>query len=890
MSNNKFLIKEIKITNFRGFCGEYSFPIFRDEDEGRRLVLITGPNGYGKSSLLDAIEWCLTGSIKRVVNYCNSKKSDLSSIKSQEGLLRNINCSNSEPVKVELIGKFGEKKVSIIRLYNDRNDYGVGLNGNGSSLSIKIDDKIILEDSNDPKSINNIEFIQYPITDYFYERFVCSFEKAIEIYEKGRADLYDMFSLFLGGTDNIELAEKNLKGYLLNENKKATKDNKVIGLIEQVDTVISDMEEISEKKNKELEELNNQLKKVKENLNEEYQITEYIKKYSGNLIFKGELTALEIDKIEDIKQKKEVILYQRNVLNDISIIFDRQKAYKNACSLIKGLKAKSELEYFTNNFYNPFNERIKEVEKAQNKNEELLIKQRNEYQKSKIDISKIGTDYDNDIKTISEKIEIYYSNKEKESKFQQLDDLKKEVNEYHNIRKELALYSNVSNSTKALRALVDNISGFKEYRDNSTTKECPLCGSKEMFGNDSIELARIAIKELGEIDKKRAELQKDFNYLSDTIKNAIFNFANDINKHIDSRISLISEELEAIKNTIDIRNLCGRYNLNFDDINIEILNKKLEEMNNYYNQVGNIDKLQASFLESISDSSGCLKDIFDKGNSVTKEHFIGWVDQNKIDSLQSFIKLHEEREKKVEFYEYADQIGVDEVAIRISILDAMKKALDNSQELSNIVQKIEECKKEIKAIEEKIKFKKNVKEKLSYIEKKIEDVRNDYDRKACDRLGSSINLFYKRINRHTIFKDLIISKVGSTKKTDGKVITINNKEVNFSNIISTGQMTTVMLSFFLTVAMGQRHLPFRCYFMDDPVQSMDDINILSFIDLLRVEMSSDNKIEDRFADQLYFATCDEDIENLIVHKARHFGLNCTHIKFNGYSVYKSIYF
>ena len=53
--------------------------------------------------------------------------------------------------------------------------------------------------------------------------------------------------------------------------------------------------------------------------------------------------------------------------------------------------------------------------------------------------------------------------------------------------------------------------------------------------------------------------------------------------------------------------------------------------------------------------------------------------------------------------------------------------------------------------------------------------------------------------------------------------------------------------------------------MDDPVQSKDDINVLSLIDLLRVEMNSNNT-EKRFADQLFLSTYEEDIENLIVHK------------------------
>ena len=55
MSNvNKFLIKKVYIKNFRGYKEkEYKF-----DDE--QIILLGGPNGYGKTSLIDAIEWVMT--------------------------------------------------------------------------------------------------------------------------------------------------------------------------------------------------------------------------------------------------------------------------------------------------------------------------------------------------------------------------------------------------------------------------------------------------------------------------------------------------------------------------------------------------------------------------------------------------------------------------------------------------------------------------------------------------------------------------------------------------------------------------------------------------------------------------------------------------------------
>lgn len=33
------------------------------------MILFNGPNGYGKTSVFDIIEFCLTGDIKRISDY-----------------------------------------------------------------------------------------------------------------------------------------------------------------------------------------------------------------------------------------------------------------------------------------------------------------------------------------------------------------------------------------------------------------------------------------------------------------------------------------------------------------------------------------------------------------------------------------------------------------------------------------------------------------------------------------------------------------------------------------------------------------------------------------------------------------------------------------------------
>ncbi|NLJ25218.1 MAG: AAA family ATPase, partial [Firmicutes bacterium] len=53
-------MKSIELTGFRGFCGPS-----RSLDTDGDIVLITGPNGYGKTSLIDALCLLLTGHLYR---------------------------------------------------------------------------------------------------------------------------------------------------------------------------------------------------------------------------------------------------------------------------------------------------------------------------------------------------------------------------------------------------------------------------------------------------------------------------------------------------------------------------------------------------------------------------------------------------------------------------------------------------------------------------------------------------------------------------------------------------------------------------------------------------------------------------------------------------------
>jgi exonuclease SbcC len=123
------------------------------------------------------------------------------------------------------------------------------------------------------------------------------------------------------------------------------------------------------------------------------------------------------------------------------------------------------------------------------------------------------------------------------------------------------------------------------------------------------------------------------------------------------------------------------------------------------------------------------------------------------------------------------------------------------------------------------------------------------------------------------------------KLSELEIKDLNDKPVPFGNILSAGQLSTLSLSIFLSKALlNDGNL--KCYLMDEPIQTMDDLNIISFIDLIRFELG--NNEEERFIDQLIISTCDKDLEKLIIHKIKSFNIPICNYNFQGQGRYERL--
>ncbi|MFB1095867.1 AAA family ATPase [Vibrio diabolicus] len=123
-----------------------------------------------------------------------------------------------------------------------------------------------------------------------------------------------------------------------------------------------------------------------------------------------------------------------------------------------------------------------------------------------------------------------------------------------------------------------------------------------------------------------------------------------------------------------------------------------------------------------------------------------------------------------------------------------------------------------------------------------------------------INKIYQRIEPHPSLKEInFIAEIGDS----GPRLLISAKgddeEVNPAIYLSAGQVNVLSLSIFLAKAFEHGSDSISTIFMDDPVHNLSDINILSFIDLLRSLTSIHDK-------QIVLSTHDEKFFKLMQSK------------------------
>ncbi|NWL02862.1 hypothetical protein NYQ10_20665 [Flavobacterium johnsoniae] len=303
--------------------------------------------------------------------------------------------------------------------------------------------------------------------------------------------------------------------------------------------------------------------------------------------------------------------------------------------------------------------------------------------------------------------------------------------------------------------------------------------------------------------------------------------------------------------------------------------------------VTNLDKQIKEDLKRNQEYSDSIKKIEESIAEIQKK-LIGFDEEAVNQNLQLVKELINELKIRINLYESNAakvlDLSFDEIELENypKIVAVARKENDD---------KIFKYKEEIKDIKILSDLKDNVVPYLKYeesrqnesvIKKRISILKDKIGKKLTEELKKVskhielqiksfffeplINDLYKRIDPHPDYKKVkFIPDFNDSKPKLNVCVYMENAQSNFiipNLYFSHAQLNILSLCIFLAKALNAKDdsgNSIDCIFVDDPIQSMDSINILSTIDLLRSIVVNQKK-------QIILSTHDENFHNLLKKK------------------------
>lgn len=778
--NPDFKLKELTIKNFKVFTD------FFIDFERADLIVLGGPNGYGKTTIFDAIELAFTGNIDRFesIEFGKMGYRDVLVAKDQ-----------NKPVIIELkvTKKAENEEITIIRKLDvltssHRRDRRIGNFENLWDLSLKLGDqeaqKISQEDLE--KELGQEEIKKYYNLFYYVQQ-----EDTSQFLKKSERDRLEEISRLFGTKIEKEEQKKleNAKNKINTHKTTLKKD------IDEMEQTISYGET--------------------ELMGEEV-------KYNRLLPWTEKEWDLEKLLFSDAETKDKYI----NELNKISPLlrhkehFLAQKEFTDNCGNKETIKALLVGAFFKDKI----GDKIDEMKRRLNTKRDLDIS-------SKIleseDMLAEGPNLNREFleKTFHEFDFNTFFVKIQELNDQQdnLDGTKKIIRELLYVRTKLLEKFKLVDT-----AIVEN-------------NKCPLCGfdwSKREKLFDEIGRKTAFFKSLLSSEEKTFHQKKEqfesqlLNPLSDKVKNEV--------KSPEFIISefLYKELLEAKKKREDLKRLGNWLKEKQIDYS-NLLVKTIEE------------DLNARVLEN-------------RVNEIIERI------KGKAPPPPGQYEADDQKFKFADvFFEFFDDAPENLKDMKPTSLEQKKQYIERQY-----FQSLDDKKAELENLKEKLS-------KLDEVEKNLTD---------------TINIYKKQISTHRqrIIKDIeipffiysgkILQSIGrentigifikdpSPKEEELKNIRFVTKwetDHDVINTTSSGQLAGIVIA--LTLAMNKIYSKgLESLFIDDPVQTMDDINMISLVELLR------NDFEDK---QLFLSTHESDKEKYFLYKYQKYGrevklINC----------------
>lgn len=755
-------INKIRIQNFK---------VFQDtiiDFETSDLIVFDGPNGFGKTSIYDAIELLFTGKIRRF----DDLRSRL--IDGRESFSEHPFLCDYADGDISITIEFSkEDSTYILQRIAKREELTNSVNFSLYKLYEKTD----FESEEGNLIENEEEYLNQVLGHNYKQNF--QFLNYIEQQD----------SLFL-----LKNQDKHRKQHISHLFNVAEFENRIFK-IDKLKNKISEL--CNSEKQLEIDVLKESIQKIETFLANEFDSTEYIQLFTD----------------KDIPWDLEEFNYQgftyENLFNEESVISKLKKLVVN----------KEQFEKYIQN--EKIDKLIREKEKTENfllyyyflPNKKSLQNQKKEFQKINETIAFLEEFSSEDFKENVFELENFDFLEEDlifdfEEGYSSLEKSYNELDELENV------YSKIEESRNKL------ISSIKKLKDKEKIEldgTCFLCGYDwsnidELLEN--IEIQSLALEEIT------------------STKSKIFN--DELTKFKEEVILVIIETLnqKIQDDNFDI-NFVNQF-LSMEESFFYAIKKDFESVGFNYNEYLNETSASDSSVDidnTVIPELSSLKFEIDLENieMYFKEMFSQYFD-NDLNLLKaSQIENILQKEKYLK-YKYS--------ILQNETLDRNKQELNNKESKFDNAKQLENNLKNLNNI-----YKKSLIEYQSKVIEDIEIIFHIYSGRIMQDFQGGLGLFIYS-NRS------VIRFQTNPSKTFDAVFSM-----------SSGQLSALIISF--TLALHKKYSQNKIILIDDPVQTMDEINLVGFIELLRNEF---------YSNQLVISTHEDMASAFIRYKFKNYGL------------------
>lgn len=863
-------LEQVTIRNFRNFQGEHKFDFTKD------ITIFLGDNGNGKSSIFDAIQWCILGEIDRI----NEKRSE-----SLKYILIN---NDSDDCFVEILFS---NKLKLKRSVSRNSNITVKCqDGNGKIVRGEENVRHCLNKAFGDVQNRNFDFQEALKSSLLAQDQVLNF-----IASDTPTQRYNVLSSILG-MEEITNIKQNLETVRRVIEKKINEEDRIEKQIREeiknqklrletkynianINIEVANAFNFEDKQN-EKDNLVKSKSQIEDKLNRFHSLQKMIDEDVGNLSRLTEkIKELNSDLISAQSKKDRII--KELALNENSIKQNGKnikRVEQEMQILSQNVEKGRELKKIENQLASPelyeLSFELEEIIQKKVSNFERLL---DKYQYALSNIAEYN-------QLLQNRGSIPKSIDEFKQKIKQIElEITTQQNYITNLNSEL-LSNDSDNDINLLIGMIREASRFvnshREFENN-----CPVCNQSvvnisEHFDSRIaylLQKSKITAERIDKHKRQTRELEEQVNNKQKEIGQLQFTISD-----LENQYSEIQRRLQSLEgHSLYVKEYFG---LDHSQIDLSINNLKynIEKRQQYLalkNKKGQIEQQ----LEEHSDvrfSGLNLEQLLKKNSALTKkndelstleEELKLKIEKQKItlDSLKRMDELISEISKE---YRFADNDNPS-IILTDLINDKAKQIAILSQELVNHTSIIEynTIKDDLLDKEESLhrvqKIKENLDNKFKIVDDEINRINDGFSfSKIVNSNKSVIQKYFNYLNPNvTTYRNLYFN-IDDIKNTLDIEIVNNDRSVNVANILSSGQLNVLAISIFIAKNIGRNNSVIDFIAIDDPIQNMDDINQFSMIDVL----GQLNK-------QLIFTTHDAKYVNLFLKK--------NELRLNNISVY-----